>query len=399
MNFNLERPITLIQHVRMKIICAETVLLGKVAFENVGQTIVIPDREITRKDLLDADALIVRSKTKIGKELLEGTPVKFVGTATAGMDHFDTEWLDANNIAWTASPGCNANSVSEYVVAALLTLCDRYGFSLAGKTIGVIGCGNVGSRVVKKCEALGMTVLQNDPPLAAASEDAAYCSLDTLLLEADIITMHVPLTKEGPWATVEMADYCFFEQLKPNTLFINASRGGVVDYDALLDARQKGTVSHTVIDVWNPEPTFRLDVLKWSDIASPHIAGHSYEGKLNGTIACYNKLCQFFNLPETWDIAASLPTPETPTLSIDTAELSDEKALLQIITPIYSIETDDQLIRQAAVLNEIDRAKNFDALRKNYRIRREFMNTKITLENSTETLQKKIQAMGFCLAN
>ncbi len=158
----------------MKIICAETVLLGSEALSNAGKTVVIPDREITRNDLLDADALIVRSKTKINRELLRDTPVQFVGTATAGTDHIDATYLEQRGIYWCGSPGCNANSVSEYLVAALLALGRRHGFDLSGKTIGVIGCGNVGSRVVKKCEALGMNVLRNDPPLAAASTDPDF---------------------------------------------------------------------------------------------------------------------------------------------------------------------------------------------------------------------------------
>ena len=151
----------------MKIVCAETVLLGREAFSNAGTTVVIPDREITRDDLLDADALLVRSKTKTNAELLGGTPVQFVGSATAGTDHMDTAWLESNGFYWCASPGCNANSVSEYVIAALLVLGRRHGLDLESRTIGVIGCGQVGSRVAAKCEALGMRVLRNDPPLAA----------------------------------------------------------------------------------------------------------------------------------------------------------------------------------------------------------------------------------------
>jgi len=379
----------------MKIICAETVLLGHEALSHAGKTVIIPDREITRNDLLDADALIVRSKTQINRELLHDTPVKFVGTATAGTDHIDAVYLEQRGIYWCGSPGCNANSVSEYLVAALLTLGRRHGFDLAGKTIGVIGCGNVGSRVVEKCEALGMSVLRNDPPLAAVSTDPDFQPLETVLAESDIVTLHVPLVKNGPWPTARMADYCFFEQLKPGALFINAARGSVCDYDALLDAQAAGAVSRMVLDVWSPEPAFRTDVLKMADLASPHIAGHSYEGKLNGTIACYNELCNFFEIQKIWDIAASLPEPEVPTLGINCAGRDDEEVLHEIISKIYDSETDDRLIREAAVPDEIDRARNFDALRKNYRIRREFSNTVVDLKNASESQQRKVKAMGF----
>ena len=379
----------------MKIICAETVLLGHVAFSNAGKTVTIPDREITRNDLLDADALIVRSKTKINRELLHGTPIQFVGTATAGTDHIDAAYLEQRGIYWTASPGCNANSVSEYLMAALLTLGRRHGFDLAGKTIGVIGCGNVGSRVVTKCESLGMNVLRNDPPLAAISTDPDFLPLETVLAESDIVTLHVPLVQEGPWPTDRMADYRFFEQLKPGALFINAARGSVCDYDALLDAKEGGAVSRTIIDVWNPEPAFRIDVLKTANLASPHIAGHSYEGKLNGTIACYNELCNFFEISKEWNVAASLPEAEIPTLEINCTERDDEDVLHEIIKRIYDIETDDRLIREAAVPDEIDRARNFDALRKAYRIRREFKNTTVNAQNANDSLRRKIKAMGF----
>jgi erythronate-4-phosphate dehydrogenase len=379
----------------MKIVCAETVLLGQEALSHAGKTVVLPDRAITRDDLFDADALVVRSKTKIDRALLEGTPVKFIGTATAGTDHLDIPWLQSQGIYWCAAPGCNANSVSEYLVAALLTLRARHGLDLAGKTIGVIGCGNVGSRVVKKCEALGLTVLRNDPPLAASGTDPDFLPLETVLAASDIVTLHVPLVKEKPWPTERMADYCFFELLKPGAIFINASRGSVCDYDALIAARQGGAVSHMVVDVWSPEPAFRTDVLQLADLASPHIAGHSYEGKLNGTIDCYNQLCNFFEIAKTWDIAASLPKPAIPRIDIDCHGREDEEVLHEIIRQVYDIEIDDTLIREAAVRNEIDRAKNFDALRKNYRMRREFMNTAVVLQNASEPLCRMVKAMGF----
>jgi erythronate-4-phosphate dehydrogenase len=381
----------------MKIVCAETVLLGREAFSNAGTTVVIPDREITRDDLLDADALLVRSKTKINAQLLRGTPVQFAGSATAGTDHMDTAWLESNGIYWCASPGCNANSVSEYVIAALLVLGRRHGLDLESRTIGVIGCGQVGSRVAAKCEALGMRVLRNDPPLAALSADPDFLPLETVLAESDIVTLHVPLVKDGPWPTLRMADYRFFEQLRPGAIFINSARGCVCDYDALLDARQSGTVSRMVIDVWNPEPAFRLDVLTMADLASPHIAGHSFEGKINGTIACYNELCNFFEIPRKWDVSASLPAPQVPVIETACNGRDDEELLNGLVKPVYDIEVDDSLIREAAAADEIARARNFDALRKNYRTRREFGATEVLAEGAAPGLIQKIQGLGFKL--
>ena len=244
----------------MKIVCAETVMLGHEAFRSSGETLVIPDRKIAREHLLDVDALVVRSKTKVTGDLLSGTPVQFVGTATAGTDHMDLAWLEAESRYWCAAPGCNANSVSEYLVAALLALGGRHAFELAGKTIGVVGCGQVGSRVVHKAEALGMTVLRNDPPLATVSAASDFVPLESLLAESDIVSLHVPHVNLGPWPTVHLADSLFFEQLRPGAVFINTARGSVCDYDALLDAKQGGTVSHLIVDVWSPEPAFRIDV-------------------------------------------------------------------------------------------------------------------------------------------
>jgi erythronate-4-phosphate dehydrogenase len=379
----------------MKIVCAETVLLGKEAFSTLGETVVIHDGAIKREDLLDVDALIVRSKTQVNHELLQRTAVKFVGTATAGSDHIDAAELDAQKIYWCASPGCNANSVSEYITGALLTLAQQNDFKLEGKTIGIIGYGNVGSRTAKKCEALGLRVLRNDPPLAAASTDPDFLPLETVLAESDLVTLLVPLIKEKPWPTEHMADYRFFEQLKPGAIFINAARGSVCDYDALLAAHQNDIVSHMIIDVWSPEPAFRTDVLQKAAFASPHIAGHSYEGKLNGTIACYNELCNFFEIEPCWNITASLPPPAIPEIEIDCAGRTDNDVLHDIVRQVYDIGTDDRLIREAAVHSEFDRAKNFDALRKNYRIRREFMNTVVYAANAGKTLQNKISTRGF----
>ena len=379
----------------MKIVCAETVLLGEIAFANAGKTEILPDRKISRNDLLDADALIVRSKTHITPELLHGTSVKFVGTATAGTDHIDSVWLQQHGIYWCAAPGCNANSVSEYLIAGLLTLGRRHNFTLENKTIGVVGCGNVGSHVIQKCHALGMNVLRNDPPLAATSSDPDFHPLEKVLAESDIVTLHVPLVKNKPWPTERMADWLFFEQLKPGAIFINAARGSVCDYDALLDAKNSGAVAQTLIDVWTPEPAFRDDILKMTDLASPHIAGHSYEGKLNGTIACYNELCNFFEIEKSWNIAASLPPPEVPKIELNCSGLDDEAVLLKLISQVYNIEHDDQLIREAAVHCEIDRARNFDALRKTYRTRREFQNTKIELTGASRAVLQKCTALGF----
>ncbi len=262
---------------RLRIVCAESVLFGREAFETLGDTVVLPDRKIGPADVREADALVVRSKTPVNRALLEGSRVSFVGTATAGFDHMDTVWLESQGVAWMAAAGCNANSVAEYITAALLCLATRYGWNLRRMTLGVVGVGQVGRRVVRKAEALGMRVLRNDPPRKLADQAPELIELDEVLAESDVVTLHVPLTEEGPFATRRMADARFFARMKPGASFFNASRGEVVDESDLLLALESGHVGHAVLDVWAHEPYWNADLARRADIITPHIAGYSYE--------------------------------------------------------------------------------------------------------------------------
>ena len=380
----------------MNIVCAETVLSGKSAFQTVGTCTVWPDRDITRQHLLQTDALIVRSKTKVDAALLEGTSVRFVGTATAGTDHMDTDWLDQNHISWSAAPGCNANSVAEYITASLLYLSQKKSFSLSPKTIGVIGCGNVGRAVIKKAHALDLDILQNDPPRAAQETDFAQTPLPSLLPECDIITLHTPLTKEGSWPTAHLASYDFFESLKPGAIFINAARGGICDYDTWLHTQEQQLLTASILDVWNPEPQIRPDCVQQATLATPHIAGHSFEGKFNGTLACYQALCKKYNLTPSWDYQADIPEAPVPYLEVDATLFKTEEALMyHIIQTIYCIEHDDQQLRLNLPVDEIERAIHFDRLRKNYPLRREFNATQLRLHNASEQTEHKLSQLGF----
>ncbi|RZO84817.1 MAG: 4-phosphoerythronate dehydrogenase [Kiritimatiellaceae bacterium] len=382
----------------MNIVCAETVLAGTPAFQTLGTCTVLPDRAITSDHLQKTDALIVRSKTSINAELLTGTPVQFVGTATAGTDHLDIPWLEQHNIRWCAAPGCNANSVAEYITAALLTLTQTSPFTLHKKTIGIIGCGHVGQALIKKARALNLRILQNDPPLAAQNPTEKYYPLHTLLTEADIITLHTPLTHHGSWPTAHLANFPFFQELKPSALFINAARGGICDYDAWLHAHQQAHLTTSIIDVWDPEPHIRPDCIQQAQLATPHIAGHSFEGKFNGTLACYHALCQHLNHPHTWQPESHMPPPQHPHLEIDAATFSTEEALLHhIVQATYPIQRDDTALRALQPLDEIERAQQFDLLRKTYPLRREFNATTVHLRNATEATEHKIHALGFNL--
>jgi erythronate-4-phosphate dehydrogenase len=380
----------------MQIICAETVLLGQEAFSDLGQTHIIPDREINAAHLHSADALIVRSKTQVNEALLAGTPVKFVATATAGTDHMQTRWLTNQGITWKAAPGCNANSVAEYVCAGLLELTQKKRFSLAGKTAALIGHGHVGQAVERKLRALGVRVLKNDPPKAAQLENHDYLPLAQILPEADIVSLHTPLIQQGVWPTQTLADYRFFELLKPGAIFINTARGENMDADALHAAKQNHALSSVILDVWNPEPHIRPETIQLADISTPHIAGHSYEGKLNGTLACFHALCAFAGLSSNWDVTPYLPQNTCPSIRVDIdAHTSQEALLNSTIKRIYNIIDDDHALRHTLPEDEIQRAIYFDGLRKTYRLRREFSNTEIELTRPNEPLEHVLSELGF----
>ena len=223
-----------------------------------------------------------------------------------------------------------------------------------------------------------------------------FQELEQLLAESDIVTLHVPLITESPWPTLRMADDRFFEQLKPGAVLINASRGKVLDADALLRAKEKGTVAHAVLDVWDPEPCIRTDVLEIAEIGTAHIAGHSLEGKLNGTIQTYREACRFFNLEPVWDPAPRLPAAIIPELIIDSTGKTDQDVLAEAVK-VYDIAADDAALRDACVIDEEERAKNFDALRADYGVRREFFNTTVRLSEARPELLLKLHALGFSI--
>ncbi len=378
----------------MKTVCCANMPFVEEAFSTLGETVIKDGRRICAEDVRDADILATRSTTKVNADLLEGSTVKFVGTATIGTDHIDADYLDKKGIKWTFAAGCNANSVSEYICAALLRLALRGGFTLEGKTLGIVGVGNVGTKVAEKAPALGLEVLLNDPPRQRAEGGDHFTSLREITERSDIITFHVPLTKDGPDPTWHLADTAFFQGLKKGCIFINASRGAAVDTDALISAIKEGPVSNTVIDTWEGEPGIRTDVLDLADIATPHIAGHSYEGKVMGTVMVYRDACAFLGRPADWDYEPLLPEPEVPEITIDCSGRSDESVLDEIISKVYDIEEDDRNLRAA----NADMAQRFDRLRKNYRIRREFRFTKVTALNGSLGLLEKLKTLGFTLA-
>ncbi len=383
----------------MKIICSTNMPLVKEAFSTIGEATILEGRTITASDLKNADIFATRSTTKVNEALLAGSTVKFVGTATIGIDHMDTEYMENNNIKWCYSPGCNANSVSEYLVAGLLHLANKHKFTLEGKTIGVIGVGNVGKLVVKKAEALGMRVLQNDPPRERAENSSQFVPLETIIAESDIITVHVPLTKNGIDATYHLVNKEFFNKTKPGLIFIDAARGPIVDTPALISAIDTGAVSYCIMDTWEGEPDLVQELLDKVDIGTPHIAGHSYEGKVYGTIMVFEQACKFFGIESDWDPEPYMPAPIVPNISIDGSGLQDEEVLHKIVSQVYDITQDDANLRKISKIKGDNRKAHFDKLRKSYPMRREFRFTTVTAKNISDKLRNKILTLGFKIKN
>lgn len=377
----------------MKIVCASSVLFGKEAFSTLGEVAVVPDREISREHLQDAQVLVTRSKTEIGESLLAGSSVQFVGTATAGTDHMATAYLEQAGIAWCAAPGCNADSVAEYLTAALLRLSRRRNQPLQGLTLGVIGIGQVGSRVVRKAQILGLRVLQNDPPRQAREGESGFTPLSRLLPQSDLVTLHVPLLDTGTYATRGLANYLFFELLKPGAVFINSSRGEVQDEDALIAALDQGTVSQALLDVWENEPVYSPATMKRADLGTPHIAGYSYEGRLKGTLMVLQQACRFFRQDCRWDPEDLLPKPAP--LQLDAAGLSREEALGRLVTLAYDIERDGHDLRAGRNGDDQARATLFNRLRAKYPVRHEFSRFQVRLHHADPGLLDTVRDLGF----
>ncbi|MHC4594231.1 MAG: 4-phosphoerythronate dehydrogenase [Planctomycetota bacterium] len=381
----------------MKVVADKNIPFVAECFSSVGQVEVVGGREITPSVVADADALLVRSVTPVGAELLAGSKVRFVATATIGFDHIDIEYLSRNNIGFASAPGSNANSAAEYVIAGLLEIGQRYGLDLEGKSIGIIGVGNVGSRVAKKCEALGMRVYLNDPPLQRQTGEAKYLPIEELF-GCDFLTLHTPLTFEGLDKTYHLAEERFFESLKEGCAFFNASRGGVVDSGALKAAIRSGRLKAVVLDVWENEPNIDTELLEMVDIGTSHIAGYALDGKVAGMIMVYKAACKYFGFSAKFGIEDFLPKPAVCELKIDSNKGAEREALFGAVQEIYRIDQDDARLRRILEKPLEKRSEFFDGLRKNYPVRREFQNTKVIVKGRNENLARKLEGIGFLSA-
>ena len=374
----------------MRIVIDKNIPLGREAFQDLGEVLVTT--AITADAVRSGDILIVRSETKVDRSLLEGSRIRFVGTATIGTDHIDIPYLESRGIPFASAPGCNANSVKEYVIAALLTLSHRLGFLLKGRTIGVVGVGNIGSKVVKAARALGMEVLQNDPPLARATGAKHFLHLDDLM-GADIVTLHVPLTRAGSDPTYHLFDERRFSEMKRGAVLINTSRGGVIHTPALMNAIGRRGLDATVLDVWENEPAISAGLLSTVTIGTSHIAGYSLDGKVHAVRMIRQAVCRHFSLPDHWE--PSLPAHETGKIQVFREEAPEEEVIRRVVRHCYDIEEDDRLLRTMLDLPESVRKEYFVGLRTGYRIRREFSNVKFELPDRHQALAEPLSALGF----
>lgn len=377
----------------LNIVAGESIPYLKDAFEGLGNLAILPGRSITSTDLQDTHILLIRSITQVDEALLKGTPVKFIGSASAGTNHIDTLYLQSQKMEVVSASGSNANSVAEYVMAALLHLGKKQDISLEGKTIGIVGVGNIGKLIKKNAEALGMYPILNDPPLAE-TEEIEHHSLEETL-GCDVVTLHTPLTTDGPYPTYHLLNEHTFKWLKPRGIFINAARGEVVDTHALLDAITHNRIGATIIDVWEQEPTINWDLFQAVTLGTPHIAGHSLDGKANGTFMIYTALCQHLDIEPTWNPSQSLSLPTVPLIEINTQTQSDQELIRQIVTKVYDIESDYHQMQKLLVASPNERAPLFDALRKNYPVRREFHQYKVNLSKNGSRLKKILRGLGF----
>jgi erythronate-4-phosphate dehydrogenase len=330
---------------------------------------------------------LIRTRTKCTENNLKGTKVSFIGTATIGFDHIDTQYCEKNKVRWTNAPGCNSSSVYQYIAAALLKISSDFGFNLKDKTIGIIGVGNVGSKVEKFARTLGMTVMLNDPPRARREGESNFHSLSTILHQSDIVTIHVPLNIVGEDQTYHIMNEKNFKKMKNGAWFINSSRGEVVSTSALKQALMSEKLSGAVLDVWENEPDIDPELMGKAFIATPHIAGYSTDGKANGTAIVVNALCEYFNLSlKNW-YPSNVPPPQFPEISIEGKAKSDEDIVGEAVFHTYNISEDDARLRFSP--------SDFENQRGNYPMRREFSSYRINLKGGSEQVRKMLVDLGF----
>jgi len=380
----------------MKIIADSQIPLVAEAFAGLAEVSLYSGRQITAGLLEETDALLVRSVTTVNRDLLEGTPVRFVGTATSGLEHVDIGYLDTAGIGFASAHGCNAQSVVEYVLSSLFVLSSQSNFRLRDKTVGIIGCGEVGSRLHRALEIIGVNCLLNDPPLAEKTGDERYLDLGDLQ-QADVITLHVPWQSGGRYPTVGLIDEDFLSNIKQDALLVNTSRGGVISESDLKQHMARNPECLTVVDVWEHEPDIDRALLAHCDIGTPHIAGYSTDGKVRATGMIYQRLCEYFSIQPSWRPQFNYQDAGLHHININ-RDVSDEDALTIAVLSHYDVRSDAAALRRVLELDAVKQPDYFDELRRNYPVRREFDSTTIDLGEPRPRLAQQLRELGFRVA-
>ena len=367
----------------MKVIIDDKIPYIKGALEPFAEVLYLPGKDTTPAVVKEADALITRTRTICNESLLKGSKVSFIATATIGFDHIDTAYCEQSGITWTNAPGCNAKSVEQYIASVLFVMAERKGWTLAGKTLGVVGVGQVGSKVARLGSILGMKVLLNDPPRARNEGEKNFHDLERILTDSDIITLHPTLEKEGPDKTFHLLDASFFAKLRKPIFLINTARGAIVETAALKQALANGQVIDCALDCWENEPSIDQELLERSLIATPHIAGYSSDGKANATRTVLEQLNQFFhlNLPR---ITPDLPVPESPVLKVPR---NSRDKIASALLHAYDPMIDTTALKKTPA--------NFDTLRSKYVLRREYKAYRVL--NASDQDGDLLRAFGFQL--
>lgn len=374
----------------MKIICDNKIPFIKGVFEPYSEIRYLSGAQTTPEIVKDADALITRTRTICNEKLLKDSSVRIIASATIGYDHIDTQYCESNGIKWCNAPGCNSASVAQYIGSVLSVLVGKYKLRFEDLTLGVVGVGNVGSKVAKLASLLGMKVLLNDPPKARSGELAGTVELDELLERSDIVTLHVPLTKSGEFATWHLMDKSRLAKMRPDQILINSSRGAVVDNAALLQVLDNKSIRAAVLDVWEGEPVLNRELLEKLEIGTPHIAGYSTDGKANGTAQSVRAVAAALNLPLTTWKAESLPEPVGGLeFSIDASGKTTQELLTEALLISYDVREDDKRLREHPEL--------FESLRGDYPIRREPTAFNIKLNAANPEQEELLNELGFSI--
>ena len=375
---------------KLNIVADENIPNVAALFSSLGEVTTVNGRQLSAAQIAQADVLLVRSVTRVDENLLAGSAVKFVGTATIGIDHLDTEYLDRNGIHWTSAPGSNANSVADYVISALCRLDGVIPSLFSGAVVGIIGMGNVGSRVYHRLSQLGVRCCAYDP-LLEQDKYSVLTDLDTVLA-ADVVCLHTPLTTSGDFPTYHLLDEKRLGQLKPATVLLNAGRGAVIDNQALKQLLSRRDDLCVVLDVWEHEPTIDIELMKLVDIATPHIAGYSLDGKLAGAEMLYQACCDFFEQVES----PSLSNTEKRLLPL-TEKQQLHRGIKEAVLACYDVAEDDQRLRGGLLhCDEAERGAVFDRLRKQYPVRREMGQCQLSGALVVDlTLEQALISLGF----